>query len=575
MATVARPLEIQQLEAYLKREFAADIAGVGRNAVEIERNFLSKAVAAYFLVVYAGATKGEAVAACVDGGGDNGLDSVYISPTNVIWLVQSKYIHDGSGEPSLGDAGLFRDGVNAIVEGRFERCRTLSAEQVAALRRAMDAPHQIVFALVYTGTSMDDTRRTMFGDVERRINDVAPGRARFVRFGLSDFHEALMQRYSEPVIDGVRIELRNYGLIEGAARAYYGTMSVKDLAALYVEKGHALVRANIRRYRGSSEVNEGMSETLRSDPSKFFYFNNGITLICRSIRPGILDPARARGVFHLDGVSIINGAQTAGTVAQESPAHYEAHPADVLVTCIELPGDDDSFADDVTRFRNSQNAVSPQDFAALDDNQEAWRKTLQAEGISYIVKRSADDGQIAAPSFTLQEAAECRACFTWEGFKLLVEHPTRLWDRTHDMGGNAATAGSPPAYKAIFPDTLTGRQLWRAVQIVRQVRQTVEDDAVALEVEKPQEADFARHSVRLLSHIILIRCRPLVDSGSLALTQQDADQVSTELDNARRELDAAYPGVEAAQRPYADVFTDLSSLKDLKAQVMQALKAQN
>lgn len=571
MAEALRPLEIMQLEEHLKQEFSGHINGVGHKALDKERNFLSKAVAACFLMTHVGISKADAVAACIDGGGDNGIDSLYISPTNVIWLVQSKYIHDGSSEPSLGDAGLFRDGVNAIVDGKFDSCKTLLPSQVAQLRKVMDEPHQVVFALVYTGTSMDDTRRLMFGQVVERVNAVAPQRVRFVRFGLSDFHEALTQKFAEPEINGVQIDLRNYGVVQGVARAYYGSMSVKDLAALYRDKGNALVQANIRRYRGSSEVNDGMALTLKKDSSKFFYFNNGVTLICRSIRPGSLDSSRMLGRFHLDGVSIINGAQTAGTVAQEPSAHYDAHPAEVLVTCIELPADNDGFADDVTRYRNSQNAVSPQDFAALDDNQESWRKTLQSEGISYIVKRSAADGQTDPSSFTLQEAAEARALMSRAGLKLLVEYPPRLWDRILDIAGNKASVDRPSAYKTIFPDSLTARQLWRTVQIARFVRQTIEQNAATM--TSLLDADFGRQSIRLMIHAVLIHCKALSDGETLAVTAAEQLLLSDALDIARNALIQAFPQIETTQRPYVEVFSDISTLGALIAPVMRSLQA--
>lgn len=570
MTTTNRPLEIQQLEDYLKNEFKGLIDGLGKSALDKERNFLSKAAAACFLMVHAGVEKQQAVDACVDGGGDNGIDSIYIGPTNVIWLVQSKYIHDGTGEPSLGDAGLFRDGVNAVVDGQLHLCKTLSVDTVARLRKVMSEPHQVVFALVYTGTSMDETRRTMFGKVVQRVNAVAPGRARFVRFGLSDFHDALTQQFAEPEINGVRIVLRNYGLIEGVARAFYGSMLVKDLAALYLEKGNALVQANIRRYRGSSEVNQEMTSTLHNDAAKFFFFNNGVTLICRSIRPDSLDESRSSGIFHLDGVSIINGAQTAGTVAQEPLAHYDKNPAELLVTCIELPADDMGFADDVTRYRNSQNAVSPQDFAALDDNQESWRRTLQSEGITYVVKRSAVDSPADEKTFTLMDAAEARALRGDAGFRLLLERPARLWDRSADLAGNKATPDRPSAYKTLFPDALTARQLWRTVQIVRFVQKTVEQDALSMQSQ--EDAEFARNSIRLLVHIILINCRTLCDGESLALSDDEKSVLSDVLDRTRSVLIAAYPDIEIAKRPSSEVFVDLTSVNELKAKVMLALK---
>ena len=69
MATATpRPLEVQQIQAFLKAEFAGSIEGLGKDEKDKERNFLSKALAAFFLMSQAGASKAEAVAASIDGG---------------------------------------------------------------------------------------------------------------------------------------------------------------------------------------------------------------------------------------------------------------------------------------------------------------------------------------------------------------------------------------------------------------------------------------------------------------------------------------------------------------------------
>ena len=312
MATDARPLEVQQLQSYLKVQFDGLIVGLGTDDQARERNFLTKALAAYFLTVKAGAKKADAVAASIDGGNDHGIDSVYISPTGVFWLVQSKYIHEGKGEPILGDASKFKDGVLDFVKSEFGRFNAALQTKLPAIHAAMANDYTVQFALVYTGTSLNDDRLQLFSDVENSINTIQPGRARFVRFGLLDFHDALTERRGEQSID-IEIELHNFGLIAAPARAFYGVMRVRDLAELYQQHDHALVRANIRRYRGSSQVNAEITKTLTDKPAYFVYFNNGVTLLCDKITPiGKTDPERKSGKFKLDGVSIINGAQTAG-----------------------------------------------------------------------------------------------------------------------------------------------------------------------------------------------------------------------------------------------------------------------
>lgn len=572
MVSTWRSLEIQQLEEFLKREFVGSIQGIGQDAEKKERNFLSKAAAAYFLMVEAGASKPDAVAASIDGGGDHGVDSVYVSPTNVIWLVQSKYKHEGTGEPSLGEAGLFRDGVNDFVAGKFDRFNQALAAKLPQVKTAMDGPHQIAFALVYTGTSMDESRRTMFGEVESAINDVQPGRARFIRYGLSDFHEAQIKQHGEPDIDNIILELHNYGISNGVARTYYGALKVKDLAALYQTHGHALVRANIRRYKGASDVNEGMTRTLREKADHFFCFNNGVTFLCRSILAvgGMDHQTHVKGRFRLNGVSIINGAQTAGTVAQEPLAHYDAQPAEVLVTCIVLPEDEGTFADAVTEYRNSQNAVKPQDFVAMDDNQESWRRTLAAHGVTYIYKPSVTDAQVTAPLFTVEEAARFRAARDLRGLNLIFHQPEKLWDRRKDFQGNQPTNDSPSVYKVLFSDILTSRNLWRTTQIGRQIQEAIQQDADSM--PEPLDAEYARQSIWLVTHIALVRLKELQDGVTLTLTQDEQLLVSQEINAVRTAVANAYETIKMLDTPIAETFVDMTCLQAMKTAAMQALQ---
>ncbi|PVE41187.1 hypothetical protein H663_018585 [Limnohabitans planktonicus II-D5] len=576
MATDARPLEIQQIQAFLKMEFNGAIVGTGKNAVDIERNFLSKALAAYFLIAHAGATKADAVAASIDGGNDHGIDSVYISPTGVFWLVQSKYIHEGRGEPLLGDASKFKDGVKDFAGAKFERFNAALQVKLPAIRTAMNNAHSIHFALVYTGTSLHDDRIQLFRDLEDAINLVQPGRARFVRFGLRDFHEAVIAKRAEKSITA-EVELRNYGLIDKPARAFYGVMRIRDLASLYVEHDHALVRENIRRYRGSSSVNAEITKTLLTSPEHFVYFNNGVTLLCEKITAiGAMDTERKVGKFRLEGVSIINGAQTVGTVAQQPLAHYDANPADVLVTCIQSAGDPADFGDRVTEYRNNQNAVRTEDFIALDDNQENWRKTLQVSGIRYIYKPSAQDPHAAERVFTAQEAANYLACaskdgLTWaEGLQLVIADSGALWDQKRNFVGASVNKVEDSVYGCLFPNSLTARRLWRTTQIGRMIRDIVDADIPSL---SPAEAALQNAALYLILNLVFSRQRHLCDGITLNLTAAEREAISKETEQVRIKLSEVYGNENWADAEPATVLADLTNMKRLKGLVMMKLAA--
>lgn len=576
MPAEMRPLEVQQVQACMKATFGNSITGTGNDDQARERNFLTKAIAAHFLMTEAGATLPDAVGASIDGGGDHGIDSVYISATGVLWLVQSKYIHAGDGEPPLGEVAKFRDGVVDLVSGRFLRFNASLHAKQPAIQALMNGDFAVRFALVYTGTTLNDDRIDLLSDAERAINGIQPGRARFVRFGLYHLHDTITARRAEADITA-EIELMHFGLIERPVRAYYGVMSVRELAALYQQHEHALVRANIRRYRGSSRVNAEIARTLQERPDDFVYFNNGITLLCERVTAvGAMAMDRTRQRFRLEGVSIINGAQTAGTVAQQPLAHYDAMPAQVLVTCIESRGAGEDFGDRVTEYRNSQNAVQMGDFIALDDRQETLRRTLKTSGVTYIYKPSASDPHAGERVFTASEAARALACLwsdrgTWAHALVMASvQPERLWEQRLDFQGAAATETANSIYGRLFPDSLGARRLWRLTQICRLVRDTIEADAATQGIA---EAALALASIWLLQHLVLVRQRSLIDSVTLMLTTAERASISVELDAARRELKVAFDGHTWPNTEPAIVFADIPSLQTLKSEVMRALAA--
>ena len=54
---------------------------------------------------------------------------------------------------------------------------------------------------------------------------------------------------------------------------------------------------------------------LYTSPERFYYYNNGIKLLCKSIKRKAKDSTtNATGLFALEGVSLVNGAQTTGTI---------------------------------------------------------------------------------------------------------------------------------------------------------------------------------------------------------------------------------------------------------------------
>src|SRR5260370_1295423 len=159
--------------------------------------------------------------------------------------------------------------------------------------------------------------------------------------------------------------------------SFYGQVSAIEIASWYAF--HPRIFApNIRMFLGSTEVNQSLMETLRNSPEKFWYFNNGITALCASIKKKLIGgSSRESGYFECTDMTIVNGAQTVGAIALANSNHPDAvAKAFVPDRFISLDQCPQGFASEVTRATNTQNRIERRDFVSLDPEQERLRTEL-------------------------------------------------------------------------------------------------------------------------------------------------------------------------------------------------------
>jgi len=583
MATVlARPLELDLLCQKLDADYSPLITGTGKTPESQRSNFLSKAIAAFVLHEDAGASIDEAVAASIDGGLDHGIDSVFVAPDQTIWLVQSKYKDSGTGEPELGDVSKFRDGVTDLLQGRWERFNNALQSRQAAITNALNSGVcRIKVVLAYSGTAVSDDRRDIFADLERAFNGTNPGFLRCHAYGLATLHDLHLNGISAQPIEA-EVELRDFGHTQEPYRAFYGRMEAKRLAELWAAHKDHLVDRNIRRFKGTTTVNTGLSETLQQEAQHFFYFNNGVTFLCDAIQEQHpRDPHRQTGRFRVRGLSIINGAQTVGAIARQPLAHYDANPAVVMATFVCLENAPDGFGDRVTQSRNRQNAVDLEDFAALDERQTMWQQTLQMAGMTYLVRQGEDDPPLSPTCFSARELAPFLACTVttseWPDYVVAAKA-----DRKKLFGREGLVAATDPlrqSYERLFADSLTAKQMWRTAQIGRTVmekvraRASAESDPAGLPAGTLPAREILTHGVWLVLHVIFIRLQ-LQNGATLSLTQDELTAISREVDLVCQRLVSTVQDVQWNKQARS-VFENKTDCRTVKGRLMAALAQQN
>ena len=575
-AVQVRPLELELLCQQLDAEFGALVQGQGGDAQARQRNFYTLALPAFVLTREAGASPQEAVAASIDGGGDHGVDSIYVGTDHTVWVLQSKYINAGQGEPELGDVHKFCDGTRDLLRGNWHRFNAALQARAAELHTALaHEACRVKVLLLHTGGAIADDKRTLFGDLEHDFNTATPGFLRHRAYGLATLHE-LAQAQAEPINE--ELELRDFGFVAQPYGALYGRLSTKRLAELGAQHADQLVERNLRRFKGSTAVNTGLTATLQHQAAHFFYFNNGVTFLCESFAESHpRDDKRRLGKFKLRGLSIINGAQTVGAIAREPVAHYDAHPSEVLATFVCLQNAPDGFGDEVTQYRNRQNAVDVEDFAALDERQPYWHELLQRAGIGYQYKPGDDGPSVGEHAFSAREAAPALACSVgghdWAHFVVAAKADRKRLFKRPLLG--QAHLQADDAYSRVFNDTLTAKELWRAVQVSRLVdgamraRAASEPDPQGLAAGTLRAADVLREGRWLVLHVLF--CKTGLRRGpELALTVAERQRISNTTDTIANQLVAAAQAQAWGKQARA-VFENRTDCMALKAALMQAL----
>ena len=165
-----------------------------------------------------------------------------------------------------------------------------------------------------------------------------------------------------------------------------GTLS--RLAGLVERAGLRLFARNIRGFLGPTEINKEIEATLKTKPEYFWYYNNGITIVCdqaEEIR------SQGRQILRVRNPQIINGQQTSRTLHRHGG---QASSASTLVKVIRVPRESDSDSDhfdslvsDIVQATNWQNKISPSDLRSNDRRQIALERELRKLGYWYIRKR--------------------------------------------------------------------------------------------------------------------------------------------------------------------------------------------
>lgn len=143
---------------------------------------------------------------------------------------------------------------------------------------------------------------------------------------------------------------------------------------------------NVRIYlKQKSKINRNIKETaLSNDSHRFFYFNNGITITCKSFE---YTSNRRAPLVKLNDLQVVNGCQTIHAL-QEALIQDPNTLIDVNLLCRIYKTENVGLTNEIAEYTNSQNPVKSRDIRSNDFIQKVLEKNLKLKGYFYERKRN-------------------------------------------------------------------------------------------------------------------------------------------------------------------------------------------
>jgi hypothetical protein len=359
---------------------------------------------AWFLKCFVTEKEEDAIAALVGGPKDKSLDAIFVDETaKKVFAIQGKYRHRlEGGTEHRSDVTAFADLAHIIADNEafasyLEGLETAAAGKVeAARKRINNRGYRLQLYYVTTGrcssSLTEEAERIVRQGNSSASIDVIDAK-RILRL-LADYLDGVA-----PPVPLLELEIENgQGIkLEGVLQRFDGNTRIESwvfpvgvwhIAEMYEQSGIRLFARNVRGFLEETSVNKNMEATLLKEPDYFWYYNNGITIICDEAE--LLKRSGCQ-MIRIVNPQVINGQQTTRTLHKKANKNSKAT---VLVRVISVPRDSDeessrfdNLVSKIVAATNWQNAIKASDLMSNDRRQIDLERNLRKLDYQYLRKR--------------------------------------------------------------------------------------------------------------------------------------------------------------------------------------------
>jgi len=324
----------------------------------------------WLLINYFDLDKDEALIALVDGPNDKDIDA-FFERDDIIHIIQ------GKSEKNVGEKEIktFKGCIDWLKNP--EECKKtnninlITASEVFKKSWEKGTKVELHFFSLGAFNKSANEERKVFNlnpDNLNRIQMFFNDKIDVLRFYNSKKHSEnplAKEKFTFELIKG------EYFIREKSKNSIIATIKGKDICELYQKYNDDLFFKNVRYYLGTGrgkigKVNKSIISTVKFDPENFWYYNNGLSIVCNDFQISTKNPSQT--FLEVEGFQIINGCQTTVSIFQAKDQMDQKEQLSdslhILVRFIKTHDVED--VNNITYNTNSQNPVSERQLKAND-----------------------------------------------------------------------------------------------------------------------------------------------------------------------------------------------------------------
>ena len=340
---------------------------------------------------------------------DMGIDCYEIyEDTKDIFLIQNKYYsHDTKLSADYVKNDFLIRGITALENGTYRRCNEL---QQAFTKMKDDSDFTVHLQLFVTNDlhciEADNYVKKFNSEHSNYIADIFY--LEDIKNRYYDEAEEIHNNISVKIESIVKHTILNINSdaykLENVLDARYVLTPVVSVYRLYryaIEKHYPIFDKNIREYLGNTGVNKGIYRTLQDpdDRKNFFYYNNGITIICDKMSKIETQSSEynMNAVFSIDNPQIVNGCQTVNSIYEylknvpSADLEREFKDTFVMLKILVIDRNDSEESElyrNIVKYNNSQNKIDEKTFVSNSNHFLRLQIEFEKKGLLLLIKQS-------------------------------------------------------------------------------------------------------------------------------------------------------------------------------------------